>query len=49
MVISLPIPEALKKETTEKLIEIRIPTMSNILMNNKYVNAFKQVLSAPVK
>ena len=49
MVISLPVPAVLQKETTEKVIEVRLPVISEIVTNNKFLVAFKTVLQAPVK
>jgi hypothetical protein len=48
MVISLPITSAQKK-TAEKAIEIKVPNVAEFINNNKFVNAFRTVLQAPVK
>lgn len=49
MVISLPVPEALQKETAEKTLEIRLPVVTEILKENKLFVAFKTVLQSPLE
>lgn len=49
MVISLPVPTALQKETTEKTVEVRLPILTDKVTENKLFVAFKTVLMAPVK
>lgn len=48
MTISLPVT-TVQKKTTEKTIEIKVPNIAELISNNKYVNAFRTVLQAPVK
>lgn len=48
MVISLPVPVA-KTKTVEKAVEIKVPNVAELISNNKFVNAFRTVLQAPVK
>lgn len=49
MVISLPVPEALQKETTEKIVEIKLPLLTEKITENKVITAFRTVLQSPVK
>lgn len=49
MVISLPVPEALHNEATEKVVEIKLPMLTDKITENKIIAAFRTVLQAPVK
>ncbi len=49
MVISLPVPVTVKKQTAEKVIEVKIPNVPQKVKKNRFIEAFYTVLSAPVK
>lgn len=49
MLISLPQTWAIRKQTSEKVIEIKLPNINEKVKKNKFVSAFLTVLSSPVK
>lgn len=49
MVISLPVSLTVKKQQTERIIEVNVPNVSERVKKNKLIAAFYTVLSAPVK
>lgn len=49
MVISLPVLVTVKKQTAEKVIEVKLPNITEKVKKNKVIGAFYTVLSAPVK
>lgn len=48
MVVSLPLPAALKKESG-KVIEIKIPDLTSKIRESRLVSAFRVVLFTPIK